>query len=208
MPRLATPRITLYAETRGAGDKLLWIGGTGSDLREPPFMLDTPLTRAFEVAVYDQRGLGRSDKPTAPATMADYADDAAALLDALGWARAHVAGYSFGAMVAQHVAIGHGARIDRLVLAATSPGGEGGAPSERQIALLSRRPRLPRRAPRIPRGRHPLLPGRRCQSAGGRRCVAQRVRRSCFRFLPPAPSRARGRTRAIRWRASDGFKPS
>jgi len=127
MPLVATERLGLYAERAGGGEKLLWIGGTGGDLREPPFILETPLARAFDLVVYDQRGLGRSDKPETAATMADYADDAAALLDAIGWERAHVAGYSFGGMVAQHVAIRHNARVARLVLAATSPGGLGGA---------------------------------------------------------------------------------
>ncbi len=127
MPRIPTTRITLYAERGGAGAPCLWISGTGQDLRQPPLLLETPLARAFDLMVYDQRGLGRSDKPDAPASMADYADDAAALMDAVGWARAHVIGYSFGGMVAQHLAIRHPDRVDRLVLGATSPGGEGGA---------------------------------------------------------------------------------
>jgi len=127
VPRVPTSRITLYAERAGAGERVLWISGTGQDLRNPPSMLETPLAKAFDLVVYDQRGLGRSDKPETSATMADYADDAAALMDAIGWPSAHVIGYSFGGMVAQHVAIRHPRYVDRLVLGATSPGGEGGA---------------------------------------------------------------------------------
>lgn len=127
MPRVPTSRITLYAERAGAGERVLWISGTGQDLRNPPSILETPLGKAFDLVVYDQRGLGRSDKPDAPATMPDYADDAVALLDAIGWPSAHVIGYSFGGMVAQHVAIRHPRYVDRLVLGATSPGGEGGS---------------------------------------------------------------------------------
>lgn len=127
MPRVPTSRITLYAERAGAGERVLWISGTGQDLRNPPSLLETPLAKAFDLVVYDQRGLGRSDKPDAPATMADYADDAAALMDAIGWPSAHVIGYSFGGMVAQHVAIRHPRYVDRLVLGATSPGGAGGS---------------------------------------------------------------------------------
>jgi 3-oxoadipate enol-lactonase len=55
--------------------------------------------------------------------MAQYADDAAALLDALGHACVDVVGVSFGGMVAQHMALLHGARIRKLVLCCTSPGG-------------------------------------------------------------------------------------
>ena len=59
--------------------------------------------------------------------MAQYADDAAALLDHVGWDEALVAGASFGGMVAQELVLRHPGRVKRLVLACTSPGGDGGA---------------------------------------------------------------------------------
>src|SRR5262245_65159499 len=69
--------------------------------------------------------------------MADYANDAAGLLDAIGWDDARVMGVSFGGMVAQEFALRHPQKVSRLVLACTSAGGEGGAryPLEQLAAL-------------------------------------------------------------------------
>src|SRR5690242_11326425 len=59
--------------------------------------------------------------------MADYAADAAALLDEIGWERARLVGVSFGGMVAQELAVTAPERVERLALLCTSPGGAGGA---------------------------------------------------------------------------------
>lgn len=127
----------LCLSVKGKGERLLFIGGTGWDLRKPTGPLNSPLLSQFTVALYDQRGQGRSDKPPAPYTMLDYANDAIAVADALAWDHFHLVGYSFGGMVAQEVAIRHPNRIDRLVLAASTPGGSGGAsyPVEQLLEL-------------------------------------------------------------------------
>jgi 3-oxoadipate enol-lactonase len=119
--------LSLYYELDGVGERLLFISGTGADLRHQPRLSDGPMVKSFEVLAYDQRGLGQSDVPEGPYTMADYADDAAALLDLLGWDSCRVLGVSFGGMVAQELAIRHPERVRRLALACTSSGGAGGA---------------------------------------------------------------------------------
>jgi len=87
---------SFFYERQGAGAPLLLIGGTGGDLRRPETRFAGPLTRHFDVLAYDQRGLGQSWKGDGPFTMADYADDAARLMDWAGWDDAHVVGVSFG----------------------------------------------------------------------------------------------------------------
>ncbi len=127
MPLSTIRDIEIYHETRGEGPPLLFITGTGGDLRRRPSPLESPLVEHFEVLAFDQRGLGRSTKPGARCTMADYAEDAAALMALVGWDRATVVGVSFGGMVAQELALRHPARVERMVLCCTSSGGAGGS---------------------------------------------------------------------------------
>ena len=120
---VTTKNLELYVEERGKGSAVLYISGTGGDLRVKPGVLDGPLASGHHVIAYDQRGLGQSGKPNGPYTMEQYADDAAYLLDALDHDTVDVIGVSFGGMVAQHLALRHPDRIRRLVICCTSPGG-------------------------------------------------------------------------------------
>jgi 3-oxoadipate enol-lactonase len=119
--------LDVYYERAGSGPPLLFISGSGGDLRVKPNQMDGPFPRHFDTLSYDQRGLGRTGKPDVPYTMADYADDAARLMDFVGWPNAKVIGVSFGGMVAQEFVLRHPRKVERLVLACTSPGGAGGA---------------------------------------------------------------------------------
>lgn len=127
MPFASVRDIEVYYELHGTGPRVVLISGTGADLRQNPIRGQGVLEQRCEVLMYDQRGLGQSGKPDRQYTMADYADDCAGLMAAVGWDRAHVMGISFGGMVAQHVALRHPQCVDRLVLACTSAGGAGGS---------------------------------------------------------------------------------
>ena len=127
MPFIEVRDLRVYYERGGAGPQLLFITGTGGDLRRRPSVFERPIGPRFEILTYDPRGMGQTSKPEAEYTMAEYAEDAAALLDEIGWDRCHVMGVSFGGMVAQELAIRHPRRVDRVVLACSSSGGAGNA---------------------------------------------------------------------------------
>lgn len=126
-------------ERHGAGPPLLLIHGLGYARWgwEP---VVEPLSRSFDVILFDNRGIGESDAPPGPYTAAAMAGDAVQVLDEAGIDRAHVAGTSLGGMVAQELALGRPDRVDRLVLAGTTPGGPKAFPMpQRTIDLMAKR---------------------------------------------------------------------
>jgi 3-oxoadipate enol-lactonase len=126
MPTATLNGIEVYYERRGTGPPLLYLNGSGATLATMGPVLD-PFAARCDLLAHDQRGLGRTEIPPGPYSMADYAADAAALLDHVGWDRCRVVGISFGGMVAQELAVTWPERIERLALLCTSPGGDGGA---------------------------------------------------------------------------------
>ncbi|MBA59363.1 MAG: alpha/beta hydrolase [Gammaproteobacteria bacterium] len=120
---LKTSRLEVFVEERGQGEAVLYISGTGADLRARPNVLDGVLPELFRVIAYDQRGLGQTEKPLGSYSMIDYAEDAISLLDRLDILKINVVGVSFGGMVAQHLAARFPERVKKLVLCCTSPGG-------------------------------------------------------------------------------------
>jgi pimeloyl-ACP methyl ester carboxylesterase len=114
--------VKLAWERHGAGDPVLLIHGLGyARWGWEPVL--PGLTERFEVLLFDNRGIGESDAPPGPYTAAEMAADAIQVLDEVGVDRAHVIGTSLGGMVAQELALAHPERVDRLVLACTTPGG-------------------------------------------------------------------------------------
>jgi 3-oxoadipate enol-lactonase len=123
----------LYYEVYGKGEPLLLIPSMG--MNHLSWAEQVPVyANEFKVIVYDPRGTGQSSFPEGvQLTTALLADDAAALLDALGIDAAHVQGWSLGGMVAQEMALRHPEKIRSLILSATSPGGPHAAPVEDSV---------------------------------------------------------------------------
>lgn len=98
----------LYYEVRGAGPPVLMIQGSGADAGcyEP---LAEILAGNFTVVTYDRRGTSRSPRPAGwtSTSIEEQADDASALLAALGLAPATIFASSTGALIGLELAIRH-----------------------------------------------------------------------------------------------------
>ena len=134
--------VAIAWESRGDGPPLLLIHGLGYARWGWEPVADR-LAERFRVLLFDNRGIGGSDVPPGPYTADAMAGDAAQVLDEAGVECAHVVGTSLGGMVAQELALARPDRIDRLVLACTTPGGDGAFPlPQRTLELIAEAPSL------------------------------------------------------------------
>lgn len=112
----------LYWDEQGSGEPLLLIMGLG--YTHEMWHRSTPVMRRhFRTILFDNRGVGESDRPPGPYSIASMADDAAAVLDAAGAPGAHIFGVSMGGMIAQEFALQYPRRVRSLVLGCTACGG-------------------------------------------------------------------------------------
>ncbi|MEV4346485.1 alpha/beta hydrolase [Actinoplanes sp. NPDC049596] len=149
--------IAYEVEGPADGNPLLLIMGLGLPMLFWPVSFRRLLVeRGFRVACFDNRDAGRSTHLTGlglasprvlltrrpPYGLPDMAGDAVAVLDALGWSSAHVAGVSLGGMIAQLTAVLHPARVRSLISLSSTPSPHVGRPHPRALpALLSGRAR-------------------------------------------------------------------
>ncbi|WP_420309177.1 alpha/beta fold hydrolase [Streptomyces sp. YS-B37] len=84
MPTMRLKGLDFHYERAGSGPRLLFLNGSAVTL-DDAHPLVSRLAGHFEVAWFDQRGIGRTDMPGEPYTMAELAADAVALTDRLSW---------------------------------------------------------------------------------------------------------------------------
>ena len=123
MPQLDANGIKIYYEIHGKGDPLVLIMGLRRNA-EWWYCQIPALPEHFKVIAFDNRGAGRSDKPRMDYSIRLFADDTAALMEALDIKSAHVLGISMGGYIAQELAINYPDKVRSLILGCTGCGGE------------------------------------------------------------------------------------
>ena len=119
--------IELYVEEHGSGEPLLLIEGLGY-ASWSWFQQVEEFAQHYRTIIFDNRGVGDSDKPDEPYSIELLAQDAAGILSALGINSAHVLGVSMGGYIAQQMAITYPHFVRSLVLSCTSCGGSNSLP--------------------------------------------------------------------------------
>ncbi len=109
--------VTLGYREFGSGEPILMIPGLGATIDDnwnETFI--GILASKYHVYTYDHRGMGYSSDSNVTHTIPMYADDAAALISALGYESMHVYGTSMGSSVSQQLVIDHPDRVNKLIL--------------------------------------------------------------------------------------------
>lgn len=131
--------LRLRVAVRGEGEPVLFLPGLGNGRACWDAQI-SELHGRFRCIAFDPRDVGQSDPSPIGYGMRTLAEDAIAVLDALGIRSAHVVGWSMGGAVAQELAIGWPDRVRRLALIATyADTDERGTANLRGWAWLRRR---------------------------------------------------------------------
>lgn len=137
MAKVEANGIEIYYEVHGEGQPLVLIAGL-SYTHWMWHKMVPGLAKQFRVIVFDNRGVGQSDKPDGPYSAQMLAADTAGLLEALEIEEAAVMGHSMGGFVAQALVLDRPDLIGKLILSATNFGGPHHIPvTQEAMAVLS-----------------------------------------------------------------------
>lgn len=139
MPKASVNGIDMFYKVRGRGEPLVLIMGLGGGHLSWFFQI-LAFKRHYSVVTFDNRGIGKTSRPSGPYTIRTMADDTISLMDHLGIGSAHVLGLSMGGMIAAEIAVNYPDRVRKLILASTPTGrGEMGDAPEVLISSLGLR---------------------------------------------------------------------
>lgn len=120
MPSIQVNQTSLYYESRGQGELLLFIHGLGSSIRDWENQIPY-FGERYRVVALDLRGHGKSDKPPGPYSSKLFAEDIAALIRSLDIGPAHIVGLSLGGFIACQLAVDHIDLVRRLIVVNSVP---------------------------------------------------------------------------------------
>ncbi|MDY7225434.1 alpha/beta fold hydrolase [Hyalangium rubrum] len=141
MPHLSRDGFELSYDVEGQGPPVLMIQGVGV-IGEGWRPQVRALSQDFQVLCFDNRGLGKSGSGKGPLSIEAMAEDARALMDAMGWKSAHVMGHSMGGLIAQQLALDCPERVRSLSLMCTFARGRDGARVTPRILWMGLRTRI------------------------------------------------------------------
>jgi 3-oxoadipate enol-lactonase len=118
MPSIDAASVTLYYESLGEGAPLVL---QAHDHRSWLFFQAPYFAQYYRFLTFDRRGTGRSANPPGPWTIAGFARDLRAFLDALGIEQAIVGGSSLGGMIAAQFAVDYPQRVRAVIIGHTVP---------------------------------------------------------------------------------------
>lgn len=115
MPKIRAGNITMNYDQQGNGEPLVLIPYLAADYACYAFQV-ADYSKHFTCISVDLRGTGESDKPSGAYSMEMFADDVAALMQAIGVSKAHIYGLSLGAAAGMWVAAKYPDRVKSLSL--------------------------------------------------------------------------------------------
>jgi pimeloyl-ACP methyl ester carboxylesterase len=118
MPVAKVNGININYTVEGHGEPLVMIMGIGGDQSAWKHQVSA-LKKHYQVITFDNRGVGKSDKPQGSYSPTLMAEDTIQLMDFLKIEKAHILGMSMGGLIAQEIAINYPERIIKLILAST-----------------------------------------------------------------------------------------
>jgi pimeloyl-ACP methyl ester carboxylesterase len=132
MPFVENLGARIHWDEEGSGAPLLLIMGLGWSShawhRTRPV-----LSEKYRTIALDNRGVGRSEAPPGPYSIAQMAADAAAVLNAARVNTAHIFGVSMGGMIAQEFALQYPNKVRSLILGCTAAGGPQAVRAEQEV---------------------------------------------------------------------------
>ncbi|MGI8427168.1 MAG: alpha/beta fold hydrolase [Actinomycetota bacterium] len=128
-PKIAAGNIQIAYERAGDGDGVLLIMGLGAGRRAWKFQMPS-LSKRYDVVCFDNRGAGDSDAPEQGWSLEDMTADAMAVMDAVGFQRAHIVGASVGGCIAQELVLNHPQKALSLTLISAHHGGPDVVPTD------------------------------------------------------------------------------